>query len=211
MTTQQPTVFIVDDDPSIRRVLGELFDTQGMPWETYASAQEFLDRLDTTRTGCLLLDVRMPGSSGLELQEELAQRGIDIPIVFMTAYADVPMSVRAMKGGAVDFVEKPFNEQLLLEAIHRAMVTDTHARELSEDTDVILRRVQSLTHRERQVLELVVSGLSNPEIARQWRISEKTVKIHRARVMEKMQAKSLPQLVIMAQSAGICTPKALSE
>lgn len=206
-----PTVFIVDDDASIRRVLTQLLESEGIPSESFASAEEFLAGIDPGRFGCLLLDVRMRGTTGLELQETLRERGFDLPIVFMTAHADVPMTVRAMKAGAVDFVEKPFNEQLLLEAIHRALTQETQRRRSRSDREVIEARLRLLTHRERQVLERVVSGRTNPEIADEWGISEKTVKIHRGRVMEKMQADSLPQLVLMAKCAGICTTKVLPD
>jgi two-component system response regulator FixJ len=155
---QQPTVFIVDDDLSIRRALARLFESERLRSESFASAQEFLDCYDASRPGCLLLDVRMPGASGLELQELLAGRGVQLPIVFMTAYADVPMSVRAMKAGAVDFVEKPFNEQNLLEAVHRALDQDREARHSDRDREESQRRVRRLTRRERQVLQLVVAG-----------------------------------------------------
>ncbi len=203
----QPTVFIVDDDASIRRVLGQLFATAKLPSHSYPSAQAFLEQHNPDHPGCLLLDVRMPGASGLELQEMLVQRGVCIPIIFMTAYADVPMTVRAMKAGALDFVEKPFNEQQLLEAVRAALEQDRRARETVSHHETLHRRVKALTRRERQVLERVVAGQTNREIAEEWGISEKTVKIHRGRVMEKMQADSLPQLVLMAQAAGIHTTK----
>lgn len=202
---QPPTVFIVDDDPSIRRVLRELFTQERMPAELFTSAREFLEAIDPRRPGCLLLDVRMPEISGLELQEQLAARGVNLPIVFMTAYADVPMTVRAMKRGAVDFVEKPFNDQLLLEAVQRALARDAEMRHAHTERRALEQRLKELTPRERQVFERVVQGRTNPEIAREWGISEKTVKIHRGRVMEKMQAKSLPELVLMGQKTGICT------
>lgn len=205
------TVFIVDDDSSVRRALRLLFESEGIPSESFDSAEAFLEQYDARRPSCLLLDVRMPGVSGLELQETLAARGITIPIVFMTAHADVPMTIRALKGGAVDFVEKPFNEQLLLEAVHRAFEQDATARRAVAAEDTIQRRVRTLTPRERQVLERVVAGRTNREIAAAWGISEKTIKIHRARVMEKMRADSLPQLVLLAQSAGIRTTKVVSD
>jgi RNA polymerase sigma factor (sigma-70 family) len=204
-------VFIVDDDPSIRRVLRRLFNTERLPSESFASAQDFLDQYDANRPGCLLLDVRMPGASGLELQDMLIERGVQLPIIFMTAHADVPMSVRAMKAGAVDFVEKPFNEQQLLEAVHRGLDQDQRARQSACARQDAQERVRSLTPRERQVLELVVAGKTNREIAAQWGISEKTVKVHRGRVMEKTQVNTLPELVLLAQAAGIRTTKVLSQ
>jgi FixJ family two-component response regulator len=207
----ESTVFIVDDDPSIRRVLRQLFASERLAAESFASAQAFLDQYDAARPGCLLLDVRMPGTSGLELQEQLAARGVRLPIIFMTAYADVPMTVRAMKAGAVDFVEKPFNEQRLLEAVHHALDRDRAARAAADDAAEVRRRLKSLTPRERQVLERVVAGWTNREIAAEWGISDKTVKIHRGRVMQKMRADSLPQLVLLARQVGICTTKVVSD
>jgi two-component system response regulator FixJ len=208
---QQPTVFVVDDDPSIRRVLAQLFESEDLPSESFASAQEFLDRYDPSRPGCLLLDVRMPGASGLELQDLLMEQGVQLPIIFMTAYANVPMSVRAMKAGALDFVEKPFNEQRLLEAVQRALERDRQTRQSARDREEVRRRLRLLTRRERQVLELVVSGRTNREIAEHWGISEKTVKIHRGRAMGKMRANSLPELVLLAQAAGVCATKVVSD
>jgi FixJ family two-component response regulator len=202
-----PTVYIVDDDPSLRRVLRELFELEQLPVETFGTVQAFLDGYQPQGPGCLLLDVRMPRTSGLELQDQLAERGIDLPVIFMTAYADVSMSVRAMKAGAVDFLEKPFNEQRLLEAVHQALAGDQAARQESGDVDALQRRFKGLTFRERQVLEQVVAGKTNGEIAAAWDISEKTIKVHRGRVMEKMGANSLAQLVLIAQKIGIPTTK----
>jgi RNA polymerase sigma factor (sigma-70 family) len=202
---ERPVVFVVDDDPSLRRTLQRLFVAEGLACETFASAPEFLAQYDASRPGCLLLDVRMPDISGLELQERLEAQGGTIPIVFMTAHADVPMTVRAMKGGAVDFVEKPFNEQLLLEAVQRALAADRQARQRARAQRRVAERLRRLTSRERQVLERVVAGRTNREIAEEWGISEKTIKVHRGRVMEKMGAKSLPELVLLAQQAGIRT------
>jgi RNA polymerase sigma factor (sigma-70 family) len=207
----EPTVFIVDDDPSVRRVLGQLFRCEGLPSASFSSAQQFLEDVDADRPGCLLLDVRMPGASGLELQDTLLERGMRLPIIFMTAYADVPMSVRAMKAGAVDFVEKPFNEQQLLEAVHRGLERDRQAREAARARHRAEQRIRSLTPRERQVLALVVAGRTNREIADEWGISEKTVKVHRGRVMEKTRVNTLPELVLLAQAAGIRTTKVVPD
>lgn len=204
---EPPTVFIVDDDASIRRVLAQLFEHERIPAETFESAQDFLDRADPDRPGCLLLDVRMSGASGLELQATLAERSLTIPIIFMSAYADVPTTVRAMKAGALDFVEKPFNEQLLLEAVHRALREDQEFRRSRTRKEEVERRLRSLTRREREVLSQVVSGKTNREIAELWNISEKTIKVHRGRVMQKMQANSLAQLVLLAQLVGMDTTK----
>lgn len=207
----EPTVFIVDDDASVRRVLSQLFELEQLPARVFSSAEDFLAQVGPEQAGCLLLDVRMPGVSGLELQEGLRTRGIELPIIFMTAYADVATSVRAMKAGAFDFVEKPFNDQLLLEAVHRALRQDAQRRTVRHDRETIVQRIRSLTSRERQVLERVVAGRTNREIAEEWGISEKTVKIHRGRVMEKMQADSLAELVLLAQYGGVATPKVVSD
>jgi len=199
----EAAVYIVDDDPSIRRALQRVIESVGLAVKRYASAEEFLDKYDPAQAGCLVLDVRMPGVSGLDLQETLAAKDINLPIVFITAYGDVPMTARAMKAGAVDFIEKPFNEQELLDAINRAIEQDAEfRREHTEHTDA-QHRVAKLTPREREVLKIVVTGKANKEIAAELGISEKTVKIHRARVMEKMQADSLPELVVLAQRAGL--------
>jgi two-component system response regulator FixJ len=207
----EPIVFIVDDDPSVRRALRLLFETEHIPTQSFASAREFLDAYDPGQPGCLLADLRMPELSGLELQEHLAKEGVVVPIILMTAYADVRSSVRAMKAGAVDFVEKPFNEQQLLEAVHNAIERDQQARHARAQREAILRRLDKLTARERQVLELVVAGKTNRQIAEAWGISEKTIKVHRGRVMDKMRADSLPQLVLLAHAAGIDTTNAVHE
>lgn len=204
-----PTVFVVDDDPSIRRALVRLIKSVGCDVETYPTAKEFLDAYDK-RAGCLVLDIRMPGLSGLELQEVLAERQIVLPIIFITGHGDVPMSVRAMKGGAVDFLQKPFNDQELLDAIQRALARDTTLRQTQALRTEADRRVALLTPREHDVFRLVVVGKMNKEIAAHYGISEKTVKVHRARVMEKMQAASLAELVRFAQIAGLDTTKVQS-
>ena len=209
--SSEPVVFIVDDDPSIRRALSRLFETENISTVLYPSAQDFLAAYDPRRPGCLLVDVRMPGVSGLELQERLVEQGVALPIILMTAYADVPSSVRAMKAGAVDFVEKPFNEQKLLEAVHNAFNRDSQMRKDRRTQDVMLGRLSMLTTRERQVLEQVVAGKTNRQIADEWGVSEKTIKVHRGRVMQKMKADSLPQLVLMAHAAGIHTTKVVPE
>jgi RNA polymerase sigma factor (sigma-70 family) len=175
--------------------------------ETYATAQEFLDKYQRSQSGCLVLDVRMPGLGGLELQERLATDNLQIPIIFITGHGDVPMTARAMKAGAVDFIQKPFNEQDLLDAISRALETDARQRKSRAAQDHVMSLVETLTPREREVMLLVVTGKLNKEIAAQLGITEKTIKVHRARVMEKMQADSLAELVLLAQSAGLCTAK----
>jgi two-component system, LuxR family, response regulator FixJ len=199
------TVFVVDDDPSVRRSLRRLIESVGLEVETYENAESFLASCDGNRAGCLVLDVRMPGLSGLELQEKLAARRIQVPIIFITGFGDVPMTARAMKAGAVDFIQKPFNEQELLDAISRALEQDTRQRRETAQRDEIMSRVSTLTARERDVFSRVAAGRINKEIAAEFGICEKTIKVHRARVMEKMKADSLAELVLFAQVAGYTT------
>ncbi len=189
------TVFVVDDDPAVRDSLALLVRSIDLPVETYASGREFLDTYDPTRFGCVVLDVRMPGISGIELQERLIAQGSTLPIIFITGHGDVAMAVRAVKAGALDFIEKPFNDQDLLDKIHEALDSDFEARRHLEEQHLIEARIASLTARERQVMELVVDGAPNKRIARKLEISQRTVEIHRANVMRKMQADSLAQLV----------------
>lgn len=188
-----------------------MMESVGLAVNEYATAGEFLKGHDPTQPGCLVLDVRMPGLSGLDLQQALAAREVRLPIVFITAYGDVPMTARAMKAGAVDFLPKPFNEQELLDAIHRAIDEDARYRRQRAQRAEILRRVALLTPREREVAISVVVGKPNRQIAADLGISEKTVKIHRAAVMRKMRAGSLPELVVLAQRAGLYTPKGLTK
>ncbi|MFQ6017422.1 MAG: response regulator transcription factor [Kiloniellaceae bacterium] len=195
--TGEPTVFIVDDDEAVRRFLRGLIASVDLAVETYASAQEFLDAYEPGRPGCLLLDVRMPGISGLELQMELAERAIGLPVIILTGHGDVQVAVRAMKAGAADFIEKPFNNELLLDRIQKAVAEGVHADINRAKKAEITSRMRLLTPRERQVLDLVVAGQTNKGVARHLEISEKTVEIHRAKVMEKMRAKSLAELVKM--------------
>jgi FixJ family two-component response regulator len=207
----KPTVFVVDDDASVRRSLRRLIESVGLPVECYESAQEFLSGHDAQRGGCLVLDVRMPGLSGLDLQQMLVDKGAAVPIVFITGHGDVPMTARAMKAGAVDFIEKPFNDQVLLDAIGRALERDAQAREARAHQAEVARRLSTLTARERDVMLLVVSGMMNKEVAGELGISEKTVKVHRSRVMAKTQADSLAELVMLAQTAGLCRTKVAAE
>lgn len=209
MNPNQATVFVVDDDPGVLRGLRRLLESVGLQVASFASAQDFLDTYRAEMPGCVVLDVRMPGLSGLDLQERLAAMGSATPVIFITGHADVPMSVRAMKAGAADFIEKPFNEQKLLDAIYHALERDAEHRRAQARMHDVERRLARLTAREREVLGFVVSGYTNGEIAAQWGISEKTIKIHRRRVMEKMEAESLPDLVLMAQAAGLCNAKGL--
>ena len=198
-----PTVFVVDDDPAVRQSLSRLLRSAQLEVATFGSAQEFLERHDPRAPGCLLLDVSMPGLNGLDLQAALSARGSEIPIVFLTGHGDVPTSVRAMKRGATDFLTKPANDDDLLEAIRVAIRKDAAQRQARAELDDILRRLATLTPREREVLAHVVSGRLNKQIAGDLGTVEKTIKVHRARVMEKMRAHSVADLVRMAERAGI--------
>ena len=201
-TTQQaPTVFIVDDDPSIRFAMQALMDSVNLPHEIFASGAEFLEKVTDQRPGCLVLDIRMPGLGGLELQEELLGRGNTVPIIFITGHGDVPMAVEAMQKGAVDFIQKPFRDQDLLDRIREALTTDKERREEQQKHAEVAERLARLTNREREVFDLVVTGKPNKVIAYELGVSQRTVEIHRARVMEKMQARSLADLVKMHMNA----------
>ena len=193
--TPEPTVFVIDDDKAVRHFLRGLIASVNLRVEAFASAQEFLAAYRSSSPGCLLLDIRMPGMSGLELQQELSVRGIDLPVIVLTGHGNVQVAVHAMKAGAVDFIEKPFNNELLLDRVQKAVAKSVDTYEDRIKRDEILNRRKLLTPRERQVLDLVVAGESNKGIARHLHISEKTVEIHRANVMGKMRAKSLADLV----------------
>jgi FixJ family two-component response regulator len=202
MNRNEPaTVFIVDDDEAVRGSLKLLLKTIGVPAQAYASAQEFLDTFDAQRPGCLVLDIRMPGMSGLELQEALNARGALLPIIFITGHGDVPMAVEAMQRGALDFLQKPFRDQDLLDRIHKALEKDRAGRELLGNRATIRARIAELTPREREVLALVTEGKANKVIAGDLGVSQRTVEIHRAHVMEKMGANSLAHLVRMVIDA----------
>jgi FixJ family two-component response regulator len=207
MTAAPSVVFVVDDDPSVRKSLTRVLTSTGYAVETFASAREFLAREPFVGPCCLVLDVRMPGLTGLELQEALAGAGHRMPIVFITGHGDISMSVKAMKDGAVDFLTKPFDVESLIEAVQRALKKDI--KDLGEEgqTAEVLERVKLLTPREMEVFALVVTGLLNKQIAGELGIGEKTVKVHRARVMEKMRAGSLAELVRLADRAGVIVPK----
>jgi len=206
-TERQPTVFIVDDDPSVRDSLQFLLESVGLKVKTFASAQDFLDGADPEAPGCLLLDVRMPGMSGLDLQEQLGKAGIFLPIVFITGHGTVPMSVRAMKAGAVDFLQKPFEQQDLLNAIHQAIEQDRQARLKRDELREIHKRINFLTPREYEVFTLLVSGMLNKQVASRLGTTERTIKAHRSRIMEKMQAESLADLVRNAEKLGVGKPR----
>jgi len=207
MIAAPPAVFVVDDDPSVRKSLTRLLATAGYAVEAFASAREFLARERHAGPSCLVLDVRMPGLTGLELQEALAAAGRRMSIVFVTGHVDVPMSVKAMKGGAVDLLTKPFDAKDLLKAIERCLAKDL--QDLGEEATVaeIRQRVKTLTPRETEVFALVVTGMLNKQIASALGVGEKTVKVHRARVMEKMRAGSMAELVRLADRVGVIVPK----
>lgn len=189
------TVFVVDDDPAIRKSLRWLIESVGLKVRTHASAQEFLTAFDPLASGCLVLDVRMPGLSGLELQERLRELGSELPIIVVTAYGDVPMAVRAMKSGAIHFFEKPVSDQVLLDYIQKAIAEDLRRRQGRAEQQEVTQRVDRLTQREREVMEMVVAGLSSKEIGQKLGVSFKTVEAHRAKIMKKMEADSIPHLI----------------
>ena len=197
------TVFVVDDDASVRKALARLIRSAGMSAHPFPTAEAFLAESHVEPVSCLVLDVRLPGLNGLQLQEALNRKGYPLAIIFITGHGDVPMSVRAMKAGAVDFLQKPFEDGDLLDAIHRAITRTRDAFARRETSAQIQRLYGSLTPRERQVLSLVVTGLPNKQIAAELGAAEKTIKIHRGRVMTKMQAASLADLVRMAGVLGI--------
>ena len=203
MKTGDPIVFVVDDDPSMREALADLIASVGLSVVAFKSAPEFLEHTRPDAPACLVLDVRLPGLGGLDLQRELLRREAQIPIIFITGHGDIPMSVRAMKDGAVEFLPKPFREQDLLDAIQHAIEIDRVARQERTVVAAVRLRYESLTKREREVMKLLVSGLLNKQIAAQLGSSEVTVKMHRGQVMHKMKAESVVQLARMAEKIGI--------
>ena len=198
MSDATPIVFVVDDDDAVRDSLRDLLDSVGLKVATYASALAFLTAHKATQRGCLVLDIRMPGMSGLELQERLNRSGSTLPIVFITGHGDVPMAVEAMKRGAVDFIQKPFRDQELLDRINLALEQNRQRRDADETRHDIARRLATLTRREREVMDMVIQGKANKVIAIDLGLSQRTVEVHRSHVMDKMKARTLADLVRMS-------------
>jgi FixJ family two-component response regulator len=203
VSVKEPIVFVVEDDSSIRRALTNLFQSVGLEVEVFGSASEMLQSKLPNVASCLVLDVRLPGLSGLDFQTELARANIQIPIIFMTGHGDIPMTVRAMKGGAIDFLTKPFRDQDMLDAVMMAIERDRKRREADKIVASVQTLFEALTSREREILALVSSGLMNKQIAAELGLAEITVKIHRGHIMKKMGAKSLADLVMKAETLGI--------
>ena len=203
MNQEDPVVFVVDVDISVREAIKNLLRSVGIKGETFGTAQEFFSYKRSSAPACLVLDVRLPGLSGLDLQRQLSEVNSEIPIIFITAHGDIPMSVRAMKAGAVEFLPKPFRDQELLDAVRQAIDRDREARKSLTEQAELRRRYQSLTGREQEVMGFVVQGLPNKQIGAQIGISEPTVKLHRGRLIHKMRAESLADLIRMAQKLGV--------
>jgi FixJ family two-component response regulator len=208
MVEERAVVFVIDDDPSMRSALEDLVSTVDLEVRAFASPQEFLQSKPRDAPGCLVLDIRLPGMSGLTFQQELTKEGLGLPVIFITGHGDIPMSVRAMKAGAVEFLTKPFHDQDLLDAIHSAIERDRKRRREAVRVAELRERFATLSERERQIMTLVVIGRANKQIAAELGLSEMTVKVHRGQVMRKMQAGSLPELVRMADR--LCASTATS-
>lgn len=207
MINPVPTVFIVDDDSSVRKGLERLIRSAGFKVEAFSSGEEFLERKLDISPSCLVLDVRMRGLSGIDLQKKLIREGIPLPVIFITGHGNIPMSVKAMKDGAVDFLPKPFSDKELLSAINRAIDKDVKLRKQQAEKSEILNRMDTLTPREKDVLPWLITGMLNKQIAARLKITEKTIKVHRGRVMQKMEAESIAELVRITQKCGITPPE----
>jgi FixJ family two-component response regulator len=203
MTELTPTVFVIDDDASVRKSLSRLLRTLGFEVETFVSAELFLKRDPYDGVGCIILDIRMPGLDGMALQDQLSKEDYSMPIIFITGHGDIPMSVQAMKKGAVDFLPKPFDDDDLLQAVKRAIEKDIQARSERAGVEQVLERLKLLTPREHEILRYVISGMLNKQVGFKLGIAEKTIKIHRGRIMEKLHVSSVADLVRLAEKAGI--------
>jgi FixJ family two-component response regulator len=203
MTHPNPTVFVIDDDPSVLKSLGRLLKSLGFDTETFASAELFLARKHYDGVGCIVLDVRMPGLSGMDLQDELSKADYSMPIIFVTGHGNIPMSVQAMKKGAVNFLAKPFDDEELLQAVREAIKKDRGAKAERAEVHDALKLIEQLTPREHEIFRYVITGMLNKQIALKLDIAEKTVKVHRGRIMEKLCVESVADLVRLAEKAGI--------
>jgi RNA polymerase sigma factor (sigma-70 family) len=201
-----PTVFVVDDDPAMRESLSWLLQSAGLTVESFDSAETYLANRDPRRPGCLLLDLKLPGKNGLELQTQLASANLNVPIIFLTGYAEVSTAVRALKGGAFDFLEKPFRDEILLDCVKRALERDRRNRQALQQITTVTSKLERLSRREREVMELMVQGKPTKEIASDLGLSPKTVEVHRGRVMRKMEVRALPQLVREVMEARRARP-----
>ena len=201
--TDRPIVFVIDDEASVRDALALFLESEGLSVKTYDSARSFLGEYQSNFHGCMIVDIRMPGMSGLELQQTLNEQGVDLPVIFLTGHGDVPMSAKAFKAGAMDFIEKPFSDEDLLASIRDAIAKDRALRQLRLQGRRIVKRYSQLTPREKQVMQGVVAGKPNKVIARELGVSPRTIDIHRSRVMLKMGAQTLPDLVTMAAAAKL--------